>query len=84
MDIEDFIKLGERIKMREEIANASKGLTNVAQNGSVANQLSDSDINFIQKEFQKDVLEREWSRLYQILNQLKSLSNSLVVHEIKY
>ena len=84
MTIEEFVRLGERIRMREELANAhmkQKEPPKIHQ-GSVR-LLSDTDALFIQKEFEKDVLERDWTRLYEILNHLKSLSNSLIVHEIK-
>lgn len=82
MDIEDFIKLGERIRMREELASNNLNKPFIASKVK-SNGLSEEDANFIQKEFQKEVLERDWSRLYSILSHLKSLSNSLVVHEIK-
>lgn len=83
MPLEDFIKIGERIKMREELSKAPLKREFSQVNFANDKMLSEADAEFIKKEFKKDVLERDWSKLYEILNHLKSLSNSLIVHEIK-
>lgn len=84
MTIEEFIRLGERMRMREELSKINNDTPRTQKvNFNTTNQLSNADVKFIQKEFEKDVLERDWTRLYDILNHLKRLSHSLIVHEIK-
>ena len=46
-------------------------------------QISENEAKFIQNEFQKDVLERDWTKVYEILSHLKNLSSSLVIHEMR-
>ena len=82
MGIEDFIKIGERMKMREELAK-STGTFKKEKSKANSKNISEKDVMFIQKEFQKDVLNRDWTRLYEILNHIKNLSTSLIVHEMK-
>ena len=66
--------------MREELAAG----TPAAKNSNIMKQkqLSETDAEFIKDEFKKDIFERDWAKLYDILNHLKSLSNSLIVNEI--
>jgi hypothetical protein len=83
MPLEDFIKIGEQIKMREELLK-NPSTQEFNQIDFVNDKtISEADIEFIQKEFKKDVLNRDWSKLYEILNHLKTLSNSLIVNEIR-
>ena len=53
-------------------------ITNITKN-----KISAPNAEFIKKEMSKDVMERDWDKLYGILNHLKSLSHSLFVNEIK-
>ena len=66
--------------MKERIEGIRKDTT---KHKNLLKTISESEAKFIQAEFQKDVLERDWTKLYEILNHLKKLSNSLVVHEMK-
>ena len=66
--------------MKERIEGIRKDNTKPK---NLVKTISESEAKFIQAEFQKDVLERDWTKLYEILNHLKKLSNSLVVHEMK-
>ena len=66
--------------MKERIEGIRKDTT---KHKNLVKTISESEAKFIQAEFQKDVLERDWTKLYEILNHLKKLSNSLVVHEMK-
>ena len=83
MDIEDFIKLGERMKMREELTNQGEAYNSDRFNQNYSKKISDKDAQFIEKEFQKDILDRDWSKVYDILNHIRTLNSSLIVHEIK-
>ena len=83
MDIEEFIKLGERMKMREELAKTAEGYHSDKFKQKSVKKMSDKDALFIENEFKKDVLDRDWTKVHEILNHFKILNNSLIVHEIK-
>eukprot|EP00343_Euplotes_focardii_P000805 CAMPEP_0205801766 /NCGR_PEP_ID=MMETSP0205-20121125/3857_1 /ASSEMBLY_ACC=CAM_ASM_000278 /TAXON_ID=36767 /ORGANISM="Euplotes focardii, Strain TN1" /LENGTH=121 /DNA_ID=CAMNT_0053067047 /DNA_START=177 /DNA_END=539 /DNA_ORIENTATION=+ len=58
MSLEDFIKIGERIKMREELckdSTTSPQITNITD-------LNENDAEFIKDELKKDVFERDWAK----------------------
>lgn len=82
MGIEDFIKIGERMKMREQLAKTT-GMVREERSIFDNKNISEKDVLFIQNEFKKHVLRRNWTKLYEIFNQVKNLSPSLIVHEMK-
>ena len=57
--------------MKERIEGIRKDNTKPK---NLVKTISESEAKFIQAEFQKDVLERDWTKLYEILNHLKKLS----------
>ena len=60
--------------MKERIEGIRKDTT---KHKNLVKTISESEAKFIQAEFQKDVLERDWTKLYEILNHLKKTKQFL-------